>query len=92
MHACWLAAILIVSPAFLKATDLSLSEKEEFLRTAAITQKVKLATGVTRSTRATLSSQELSHDAHIQSIDFLKLRHRTRRGEETNFRDSWKYN
>jgi len=48
--------------------------------------------GVTGAQRASLSTQTLTHDAQIQSIDEFKREFRTDRGVEFDFRDSWTFN
>jgi hypothetical protein len=65
---------------------------EEFLRTARITNPRTLAKGVTGSVRATLVSDTLTHDVHIQTIDQSKPEFRSRQGVELDFRDTWKFN
>ena len=71
---------------------LSDAEKEEFLRTAEIVERETIPMGVTHSTRATLSDGRLSHDAHIQGIDFYRRRYKARGRTFLNFRDSYRYN
>lgn len=48
--------------------------------------------GVTGSLRVTMSTETLTHDAHIQTIDEYKREFRTERGVEFDFRDSWTFN
>ena len=67
-------------------------QKEEFLRTAEVASLERLKIGVTRSQRATLSSQAVTHDAHFQSIDEFKPVFQGVNGSEPNFTDSYKYN
>lgn len=71
---------------------LSDAEKEEFLRTAEIVHRETIPVGVTLSTRATLSDGTLTHDAHIQKIDFYRRRYKARGRTYINFRDSYRYN
>ena len=42
--------------------------------------------------RATLTYEDLTHDAHIQTIDESKREFRSKQGTEFNFRDYWGYN
>lgn len=71
---------------------LSRAEMEEFLRTAEIVRTQKIGSGVTRSMRAVLTDGELTHDAHIQTVEIQKLLFRRTRGTEMNFRDSYRSN
>ena len=48
--------------------------------------------GVTGSLRTTLTHEDQTHDAHIQTIDESKREFRSRQGTEFNFRDYWGYN
>ena len=74
------------------AAKLSLSDKENFLRTAKVVSTKDLAVGVTNSRRAVMDDGKLKHDAHIQTIEVSKASYQTQRGTELNFRDSFKYN
>jgi hypothetical protein len=71
---------------------LSDKEKEEFLLRAEIVDRRILDVGVTGSERATLTDGEITHDAHIQTIDVYKKRFKTTRRTYVDFRDSYKYN
>ena len=71
---------------------LSRAEMEEFLRTAEIVSTQTIGTGVTESRRAVLTDGQLTHDAHIQTVDISKGMFRTAQGTEINFRDSYKFN
>jgi len=73
-------------------TALSDLQKEEFLLHARVLRRKVLSVGVTNSERATLSDDELSHDAHIQNVNISKTSFQTVQGTEINFRDSYKYN
>jgi hypothetical protein len=75
-----------------RAAGLSRGEKEDFLRTAEIVDRQRLAIGVTGSERATLSDGRLTHDAHIQTVNVLETRYRTHTQEYLFFRDSYRYN
>ncbi len=87
-------ALCLVSAAWLyaQAPQLTLAEKEEFLRTAKVISTKDSKGGITGTIRATLSDGKLTHDAQIQSIDESKIRFEGSRGIEINFRDSYKFN
>jgi hypothetical protein len=64
------------------------SQMEEMLLQGRVTKQRRLSVGVSGSSRAVVSWQELSHDAHIQTIDtFLGSGARF-----TNQSDSFRYN
>ena len=67
-------------------------QKEEFLRTAEIIRIRDIPEGITRPQRATLTDGQLTHDAHIQTIDVSRSRFETPQGTELNFRDTYKHN
>ena len=71
---------------------LTRDQKEEFLRTARIVRIRELSEGLTNSQRATLTDGELTHDAHIQTIDIFRISYTTPQGTELNFRDTYKHN
>ena len=72
--------------------QLSLEQKEEFLKKAKVIKTKGIGKGVTGTTRATLSDGTLTHDAHIQTVDVSMTEFKSNRGVEFNFRDSWRYN
>ncbi len=74
------------------AADLSLEQKEEFLRKAKIISVHGAKKGVTGTSRATLSDGVITHDASIQKIDEEKARFETDKGTEMGFRDTYKFN
>ena len=74
------------------AAKLSLSDKENFLRTAKVVSTKDLAVGGTNSRRAAMDDGKVQHDAHIQTIEVSKASYQTQRGTELNFRDSFKFN
>ncbi len=78
--------------ASLAAQQLSLEQKEQFLLKAKIIKTKDLSEGITNSRRATLRDGELTHDAHVQTIDEYKSVFQTAMGSELNFSDSYKYN
>ena len=65
---------------------------EDFLRDGRIVRTRAAGKGVTGSIRATLTDGELTHDAHIQTIDEAKREFRSIKGVEFNFTDKWQYN
>jgi len=65
---------------------------EQFLLAARVERVRGLNTGVTNSQRATLTDGQITHDAHIQTIDVSKLVFTGSRGTELNFRDSYLFN
>ena len=84
---CLAAAVMPVA-----AADLSLAEREQFLKTAEIVAQKSAGMGVTGSSKATLQTSNLTHAAHVQTIDETKPRFEGTRGLEMNFRDSYKFN
>lgn len=73
-------------------TRLSDAEIERFLLNAKVVRTRSAGKGITGSTRATLTDGEITHDAHIQTIDESKREFRGTQGTELNFRDSWTFN
>ncbi len=73
-------------------SDLTLDQKEEFLKKAKLQRAKGAKKGVTGTTRATLSNGEIVHDASIQSIDEEQHKYETAKGVEYNFRDCYKFN
>lgn len=65
---------------------------EDFLRRGRIVDTRAAGKGVTGSTRATLTLGDVTHDAHIQTIDRFLPSHTTAKGREVNFRDRWQFN
>jgi len=74
------------------AEPLSRPAQEKFLATARIVSNKALNTGITKSSRLTLSDGKLTHDAHLQTVDVYKDLYKTKEMLEKNFRDSYKYN
>ena len=72
--------------------QLSRAQQEEFLLTAQIVRSWELSEGITNSHRATLTDGQLTHDAHIQTIDVSRSRFETPQGTELHFRDTYKHN
>lgn len=65
---------------------------EAFLRTARIVSTRGAGKGVTGSTRATLALGDVTHDAHIQTIDQFLREFKGGKKTELNFRDKWQFN
>jgi hypothetical protein len=72
--------------------QLSDAEKENFLKTGAIKKTYSAKKGVTNTTRVTMMSGDITHDAHVQCIDEAKHEFKTDRGTELNFKDTFKFN
>jgi hypothetical protein len=75
-----------------RSAPLSRAAQETFLTTAKIIAEKPTGTGITHTTRITLSDGKLTHDAHVQTIDVYLPEYRTKDFVEKNFRDSYKYN
>lgn len=67
-------------------------EREQFLLTAQITARKPIGSGITHTTRITMTNGKMTHDAHVQTIDIFKEVYRTKEFVEKNFHDSYKYN
>jgi hypothetical protein len=72
--------------------SLTLDQKEEFLRTAALQHHEGAKKGVTSTVKAMLSDGSVTHAASIQCIEEEKPKFETSHGIELNFRDSYKFN
>jgi len=68
------------------------AEIERFLLEGKTGQTKGVKKGITGTVRVTMTSETLTHDAQIQTIDEAKREFRTDRGVEFDFRDSWTYN
>ena len=75
-----------------RAAPLTREAQEVFLATAKIMAEKPIGTGITHSTRVTLSDGKLTHDAHVQTVDIYLAEYRAKEFVEKNFRDSYKYN
>lgn len=64
---------------------LGVEQIEAFLLNATIVKSRKIGKGVTGSLVATMTDGTLTHDAHIQSVDIVRI-------EDHNFRDHFRYN
>lgn len=87
-----LTCVMVLAAGCAMGGELTLSEKEEFLRNAKVIRTRDAKGGITGSLRATLSNGTLTHDAQIQSIDESKARFEGSKGVEINFRDTYKFN
>ena len=74
------------------APSLSPEEMEAFLLKARITNERDAGSGVTNSRRATLSDGQITHDAHIQTVDIAQQVFEAGRNTEVNFKDTYRYN
>ena len=88
----WMMTMAIAAAVASNASELTSSDREEFLRTAKVVTQKTLNMGVTASSKATLRSDDMEHSAHIQTIDESKTRFEGTRYSEMNFRDSYKFN
>jgi hypothetical protein len=71
---------------------LSPEEMEAFLMKARVSNVRDAGGGVTLSRRATLTDGQLTHDAHIQTIDVAQQVFQAGRNTELNFKDTYRYN
>ena len=67
-------------------------QMEQFLLTAEIVSVGRAGDGRTNSQRATLTNGQLTHDAHIQTVDEARAVFETLRGVERDFKDTYRYN
>ena len=68
------------------------AEMEKYLQEAKVVSIRDLNVGVTNSRKAKLSDGTLNHDAHVQTVDIFKSSFATSRGNELNFKDTYKFN
>jgi hypothetical protein len=71
---------------------LSPEAMEAFLLKARVSNLRDAGSGVTNSRRATLTDGELTHDAHIQTVDIAQQVFEAGRNTELNFKDTYRYN
>ena len=71
---------------------LSDADVEQFLLKGKPGKTRAAGKGITGSLRQTITYENLTHDAHIQTIDESKREFRGDQGTEFNFRDYWGYN
>jgi hypothetical protein len=85
------AGVLLAQPS--PTSNWSLSQKEQFLLTATILNEQYAGKGITNSQKATLSDGQVTHAAHLQSIDVYMPLFKGKDGSrEQDFKDSWKFN
>jgi hypothetical protein len=85
------AGLLFAQPS--PTSNWSLAQKEQFLLTATILNEQFAGKGITNSQKATLSDGQVTHTAHIQSIDIYTPLFKGKDGSrEQDFKDSWKFN
>jgi hypothetical protein len=72
--------------------SLSPEQMEAFLLNAKITKDRDAGSGVTNSRRATLIDGQITHDAHIQTVDIAQQVFQAGRNTEVNFKDTYRYN
>ena len=89
-----LAPTLLVqgTPAPAPTPALSPEAMEAFLLKARISNQRDAGSGVTNSRRATLTDGQLTHDAHIQTVDIAQQVFEAGRNTELNFKDTYRYN
>jgi hypothetical protein len=74
------------------ASALTAEQMETFLLKARVSNQRDAGGGVTASRRATLTDGQLTHDAHIQTIDVAQAVFEAGRNTELNFKDTYRYN
>jgi hypothetical protein len=72
--------------------SLTPEDMEAFLLKAKITNRRDAGSGVTGSSRVTLSDGRLSHDAHVQAVDVARAVFTAGKASEVNFKDTYRYN
>jgi hypothetical protein len=80
------------TPAPAPTPALSPEAMEAFLLKARISNQRDAGSGVTNSRRATLTDGQLTHDAHIQTVDIAQQVFEAGRNTELNFKDTYRYN
>jgi hypothetical protein len=80
------------TPAPASTPALSPEAMEAFLLKARVSNLRDAGSGVTNSRRATLSDGQLTHDAHIQTVDIAQQVFESGRNTELNFKDTYRYN
>jgi len=75
------------------ADDLTVDQKEAFLRTANIVSAKSTKKGTTDTVRVTLSDGKITHDANVQTIDDRRMTFKGDSGSTVmNFKDLWQFN
>ena len=72
--------------------SLTPEQMEAFLLKARVTSQRDAGGGVTLSKRATLTDGQITHDAHIQTVDVAQAVFEAGRNTELNFKDTYRYN
>lgn len=80
------------TPAPAPTPALSPEAMEAFLLKARVSNQRDAGSGVTNSRRATLTDGQLTHDAHIQTVDIAQHVFESGRNTELNFKDTYRYN
>jgi len=80
------------TPAPASTPALSPEAMEAFLLKARVSNQRDAGSGVTNSRRATLTDGQLTHDAHIQTVDVAQQVFEAGRNTELNFKDTYRYN
>jgi hypothetical protein len=80
------------TPAPAPTPALSPEAMEAFLLKARVSNQRDAGSGVTNSRRATLTDGQLTHDAHIQTVDVAQQVFEAGRNTELNFKDTYRYN
>jgi hypothetical protein len=80
------------APAPAPTPALSPEAMEAFLLKARVSNMRDAGSGVTNSRRATLSDGQLTHDAHVQTVDVAQQVFEAGRNTELNFKDTYRYN
>jgi hypothetical protein len=85
----WVPAISTAQPPSAPTDD---AGREEFLLKGRIGRTRSAGKGVTGSIRATLTLGDVTHDAHVQTVDQSLREFTSAKGTEFNFRDTWQFN
>lgn len=80
------------APAPTPTPALSPEAMEAFLLKARVSNLRDAGSGVTNSRRATLTDGQLTHDAHVQTVDIAQSVFQAGRNTELNFKDTYRYN
>jgi hypothetical protein len=72
--------------------NLTPEQMEKFLLEGKVVRTRSAGNGVTNSTRVTLSDGQITHDAHVQTIDEARTTFEAGKASEINFKDSYRYN
>ena len=67
-------------------------EMEAFLLKAQVSNRRDAGSGVTGSSRVTLTDGRVTHDAHVQAVDIARALFQAGKASEVNFKDTYRYN